>query len=444
MDYSLEGRPAANLCLKQVRVINPGRQQDEVTDVYIHHGEVAGFGQAPEGFTGETINCNGFWLLPGAVDLSARLCEPGFEHKGNIHTESKAAAAGGITHLVCPPDTKPVIDTPAVANLIKEKAYQSGYAHVLPLGAMTSGLEGEMLSEMRALQEAGCIGVTQLRRPIKNAKVLLRCLEYAATFNITVFFQSEDSALAAGGVAHGGMQATRLGLPGIPATAETIGLCRDLLLVEQTGVRAHFGQLSCARSVEVLAAAQRRGLPVTADVSAHQLTFTEEYVDGYNSIHHVIPPYRTEADRQALLDGVNEGIIGMICSDHQPHEAAAKAAPFAVTDPGISALESFLPATYRWVKENKLDVNRWVNAFSTNAAKLLSIDAGQILNDEPANLVLFNPDGKTEMTTDALLSEGKNSPWLNQSLPGKVLLTLCDGHITFAGGIHEAANHNNR
>lgn len=438
MDYSLEGRPTANLCLKQVRIINPAKQQDEITDVYIHQGEVAAFGQAPEGFKGETIACDGLWLLPGAVDLSARLCEPGYQHKGSIHSESKAAAAGGITHLVCPPDTKPVIDTPAVANLICEKAYQSGYAHVLPLGAMTSGLEGDMLSEMHALQEAGCVGVTQLRRPIKNTKVLLRCLEYAATFNITVFFQSEDSSLASGGVAHGGKQATRLGLPGIPATAETVALGRDLLLVEQTGVRAHFGQLSCARSVELIAAAQRRGLPVTADVSAHQLTFTEDYVDGFNSIHYVIPPYRTEADRQALLDGVNQGVIGMICSDHQPHEAAAKAAPFAVTEPGISALETLLPASYRWVKEGKLDVLRWVSALSSNAAELLAIDAGQIALEEPANLVLFNPAGTTTMTKHEMLSEGKNSPWLQQQLPGCVLLTLCDGQITYAGGMHGA------
>ncbi len=439
MDYSLEGRPAANICLKQVRIINPAQQQDDITDVYIHQGEVAGFGTAPQGFQGETLNCQGYWLLPGAVDLSARLCEPGFEHKGSIHSESKAAAAGGITHIVCPPDTKPVIDTPAVANLIREKAYQSGYAHVLPLGAMTSGLDGDMLSEMHALQEAGCVGVTQLRRPIKNTKVLLRCLEYAATFNITVFFQSEDSALSAGGVAHGGAHATRLGLPGIPTTAETVALGRDLLLVEQAGVRAHFGQLSCARSVELIAAAQARGLPVTADVSAHQLSFTEDSVDGFNSTHHVIPPYRTESDRQALLDGVKEGIIGMICSDHQPHEAAAKAAPFAVTESGISALESLLPASYRWVQEGKLDAHTWVRALSTNSADLLSVDAGQILTDEPANLVLFNPDGETRITTEGLFSEGKNSPWLNQTLPGAVLLTLCDGHITYAGGIHEVS-----
>lgn len=438
MEYSLEGRPTANICLKQVRIINPAQQQDEISDLYIQHGEVAGLGKAPENFQGEEISCTGFWLLPGAVDLSARLCEPGFEHKGTIHSETKAAAAGGITHLCCPPDTHPVIDTPAVANLVKEKSYQSGYAHVLPLGAMTSGLQGDFLSEMHALQEAGCIGVTQLRYPIKNTKVLMRCLEYAATFNITVFFNSQDSALAAGGVAHGGVHATRLGLPGIPATAETVALSRDLLLVEQTGVRAHFGQLSCARSVEIIAAAQRRGLPVTADVTAHQLCFTEECVDGFNSIHHVIPPYRTTADQQALLDGLNSGVIGMICSDHQPHEAAAKAAPFAVTEPGISALETLLPASYQWVKSQKIDTNRWVNALSSNAAQLLAIDAGQISQGEPANLVLFNPNGETEISNDTLLSEGKNNPWKGQRLPGKVLLTLCDGHITYAGGIHEA------
>ncbi|MCG8312050.1 MAG: dihydroorotase [Pseudomonadales bacterium] len=432
MDFSRGGRTVANLLLKQVRVIDPLNKKDEIADVYIQQGEIAGFNQAPNNFQADiTIAGNRFWLLPGAIDLCARIREPGQEFKGNIHSETKAAAAGGITHLICPPDTQPVVDTPAVAKLIQERAHQSGYSHVLPLGALTKNLQGELLSEMHALHEAGCAGVAQLRAPIKNSKILLRCLEYAATFNLTVFFQSQDSALADKGVAHGGINATSLGLASIPASAETIALSRDLILVEQTGVKAHFGQLSCARSVELIAQAQARGLAVTADVAAHQLVFTEENVDGFDSVHHVIPPYRTNNDRLALLAGVRDGIIGMICSDHQPHEAAAKAAPFAETEAGISSIETLLPSSFQWVQDNTLDVNQWVSSISTNPAKLLALDAGHLAAGSLANAVLFDPNGSTTIDSATLFSEGKNSPWLHRELPGKVMLTLCDGHISY-------------
>ncbi|PIE40937.1 MAG: dihydroorotase [Gammaproteobacteria bacterium] len=431
MDFSTNGKTVANLCIQQVRVIDPSNGKDKVTDVYIMDGMIESFGSEPANFSADfTIKGEGKWLLPGAVDLCARLCEPGFEHKGNIESETKAAAAGGITHLCCPPDTDPVIDTPAVANLVQEKGYEAGYVHVLPIGALTKDLQGSLLSEMHALHQAGCIGVTQLRAPIKDTKVLLRCLEYAATFDLTVFFQSEDHALAKNGVAHGGVNASNLGLPGIPGTAETIALNRDLLLVEQTGVKAHFGQLSCARSVELIAQAQARGLPVTADVAAHQLCFTDEVICGFDSAHHVIPPYRSPADREALIAGVQSGVIGMICSDHQPHEAAAKAAPFAVTEPGISSIETLLPCSYQWVKSNHIDTTTWVKSLSCNSAKLLNLDAGHLTQGSQANLTLFDPQGITEINEQTLLSEGKNSPWLQQSLPGKVLLTICDGYLS--------------
>ncbi|MCG8670421.1 MAG: dihydroorotase [Pseudomonadales bacterium] len=434
MEYSTGGKTVANLCIKNVRVIDPDNGKDDICDVYIMDGLIESFHQSPAGFSADfTLNGEGKWLLPGAVDLWARLCEPGLEHKGTIHSETKAAAAGGITHLCCPPDTLPVIDTPAVANLIQEKAYQSGYAHVLPIGAITKNLEGNMLSEMHALQEAGCIALTQLRGPIKDTKVLLRCLEYAATFDITVFFQSQDAALAKNGVAHGGINASNQGLPGIPSTAETIALCRDLLLVEQTGVKAHFGQLSSARSVDLIANAKARGLAVTADVCAHQLAFTDDVINGFSSVHHVLPPYRNESDRKALIEGLESGVIEMICSDHQPHEAAAKAAPFAVTEPGISSVETLLPSSFQWVKQNCLGENRWVKALTQNPAQLLDIDAGHISEGSQANVTLFDPEGTTSITAENLLSDGKNSPWLEQQLPGKVLLTICDGHISYKG-----------
>lgn len=428
----------ANLLIKQVRCMDPHQTTapapNTLVDVAVIDGKLYTNTAAlsPEQLSSLTvINAQGAWLLPGVVDLCARTCEPGLTHKGTIDSETQAAAAGGITHLCCPPDTAPVIDTPAVAKLIYERTQHSGYAQILPWGALTQKLEGELLSEMHALREAGCVGVTQLRRGTKNNKVLLRCLEYAATFDLTVLFQSQDRALAANGVAHSGALATHMGLSAIPVSAETIALSRDLHLVEQTGVTAHFGQLSCARSVELIAQARARGLKVTADVAAHQLAFTDAAIADFDSVHHVIPPYRSDTDRQALLQGLKDGTIGMLSSDHQPHEAAAKAAPFPVTEPGISSLETLLPSTYQWVNNNTLDALTWVRALTSNPARLIGIDAGHLESGKTANLTLFDPQRSTTLTAENIYSAGKHNPWLNQTLDGAVTLTLCEGSVTY-------------
>lgn len=422
----------ANLVLRQARLLDPANARDEVTDVGVLNGiltedieQCAGHPDCLD------IDANGLWLLPGAVDLCARLCEPGLTHKGTIASETLAAAKGGVSHVCCPPDTLPIIDTPAVANQVQEIAHQVGFAQVMPWGALTKNLEGELLSEMFALQEAGCVGVTQLRHNVRDNKILLRCLEYAATFDLTVMFQCQDPALAENGVAHAGSIATRLGLSAIPRSAETIALCRNLELVEQTGVKAHFGQLSCARSVALIADAQQRGLPVTADVASHQLWFTDQVLEGFASVHHVQPPYRAESDRQALLQGLQDGVISAICSDHQPHEAAAKAAPFPVTAPGVSGLETLLPSSYQWVVNNQLDFTTWVHALTQGPAHILGITAGHLNNQHSASLTLFDPKGHTDITSQHMASAGHNSPWLNQTLPGEVLLTVSERRITY-------------
>ncbi|MCG8534179.1 MAG: dihydroorotase, partial [Pseudomonadales bacterium] len=386
MDYS---RPQFNqrIHIKNGRVIDPRQILDQVADIYIADGLLAGIGNPPVGFKADIeFDASDMLVIPGAVDLCARVREPGQSQKGSIHSETHAAAAGGITHLCCPPDTKPIIDTRAVAALIQERAYQSGYAHVLPIGALTKGLQGQQLAEMHSLREAGCIGVSQLRNPIKNSQVLLRCLEYASTFDLTVFFQCEDQSISPEGGIHSGPTATRLGLPGIPESAETIALSRDLLLVEQTGVRAHFGQISCARSVELIANAQARKLRVSADVAAHQLFLTDDMIDGFNSQFHVRPPLRSETDRHALIDGVKSGVISMLCSDHQPHQASAKSQPFPATEPGISAFETFLPLTYQLVADGVLTESEWVQRIAMNPAHLINLDAGHLGVGSNANL----------------------------------------------------------
>ncbi len=421
-----------NYAIRGGRLLDTANNRDQVTDIYIANGEIIAIGKQPDGFAPEQeINANGMLILPGVIDICARLREPGFEHKGTIHSETRAAAKGGVTHICCPPDTDPVIDTPAVASLIQERASQSGYAQVIPIGALTKNLEGLQLSEMNALKEAGCIAMTQLRHPFKNTKIQQRCLEYAATFDLPVFFQSEDHGLKGSGLVHYGSNSSRLGLPGIPETAETIGISRDLLLVEQTGIRAHFGQISCARSVELIEQAQTRGLPVTADVAAHQLFFTDEVLDGFNSQYHVDPPFRSENDRRALLGGLKRGVISVICSDHQPHEAEAKAAPFADTAAGISSIEVLLPLTYRLVKKGFLTEAEWISALTSAPASVLGIDAGQIQVNTPANLTLFDPNQSWVMNSDSLISHGSNTPFIGESFTGRVRMTFCDGHVTF-------------
>lgn len=418
--------------IKGGRLVDPAQKLDLVTDIYVADGIVLGIGQRPVGFSDdEVIDARGALIMPGAVDLCAHLREPGIDAKGTIYSETRAAAAGGITHVVCPPDTDPVVDSPAVANLIQERAYQAGYCHVFPLGALTKGLQGQQLAEMHALKEAGCIGFTQMRRPLKDSRVLLRCLEYAATFDLTVFFQSEDAGLSADGCAHAGPTAARLGLPGIPTAAETVALSRDLLLVEHTGVKAHFGQLSCARSVELIANAQARGLPVTADVAAHQLFLTDTQVDGFNSLYHVDPPLRSESDRAGLVEGVRSGVIAALCSDHQPHEAAAKSAPFPASEPGISAFATFLPLTYQLVRKNVLSVAEWVQRVSVNPARLLGLDAGTVRIGDDANLTVFHPDLHWTLGMDSLLSLGANTPYLGSTIKGRVIATIKDGRVTF-------------
>ena len=403
-----------------------------MADIYIADGLLAGIGNPPVGFKADIeFDASDMLVIPGAVDLCARVREPGQSQKGSIHSETHAAAAGGITHLCCPPDTKPIIDTRAVAALIQERAYQSGYAHVLPIGALTKGLQGQQLAEMHSLREAGCIGVSQLRNPIKNSQVLLRCLEYASTFDLTVFFQCEDQSISPEGGIHSGPTATRLGLPGIPESAETIALSRDLLLVEQTGVRAHFGQISCARSVELIANAQARKLRVSADVAAHQLFLTDDMIDGFNSQFHVRPPLRSETDRHALIDGVKSGVISMLCSDHQPHQASAKSQPFPATEPGISAFETFLPLTYQLVADGVLTESEWVQRIAMNPAHLINLDAGHLGVGSNANLSVFDPNLEWQLTEDSLVSQGKNTPFLDSVLQGKVMLTLKDGAISY-------------
>lgn len=421
-----------NILISGGRVIDPTQQWDEVADLYIHNGVIAALGQAPDGFVAdEVIDARGQVVCPGLIDLCTHLREPGYTQKGTIASETAAAAAGGITTLVTTPDTQPIVETPAVAELIQDRAAAVGFARVLPMGALTRGLEGEQLAPLHGLASSGCVAFTNLRRPISSSQTLLRCLEYAATHDLLVVFQAQDNTLAANGCMHDDTTSTRLGLIGIPETAETIEVSRCLLLVEQTGVRAHFGQLSCERSVRLIEAARERGLQVSADVAIQHLLLTDECVDGFNAAFHLQPPLRSPLDRAGLRQGLVTGTIAAICSDHQPHDPIAKQAPFAATEPGMSGLETLLPLSLSLVEQQLLALPQLIEALTAAPARILGIDGGTLALGAPADVCVFDPQAEWVLTEAELRSAGKNTPFLGQRLKGRVNATLMDGRIVF-------------
>lgn len=420
------------LTIEGGRVIDPLNGIDKVQDLHIEAGRILALGTAPHGFTpDQKIPAHGHVVCAGLVDLCARLREPGFEHKATIASESWAAASGGITTLCCPPDTDPIIDTPAVAELIHQRGEQVGKAHIVTLGALTKGLAGTQLSEMMALKEAGCVGLSNALQPVTNTQIMRRAMEYAATHGLTVFLHAEDSWLRNLGCAHEGMVSTRLGLPGIPESAETVALARDLVLIEQTGVRAHFSQLSCARAVQMIARAQHDGLPVSADVSAHQLFLTEMDISDFNSDCHVIPPLRTQRDRDELRKGVSKGVLSAICSDHQPHEPDAKLNPFMTTAPGISGLETLLPLTLRLVQEGLLTLSEAIARLTSGPAGILGIDAGDLTIGTAADICIYHPEQYWLFDKQAMVSHGHNSPFSGWEFQGRVTHTLLGGKLVY-------------
>jgi dihydroorotase len=413
-------------------VIDPGSEVDTVMDVYIDRGRIAALGEPPDGFTADrTLEAAGRLVCPGLVDLAARLRQPGHEHKATINSETRAAAAAGITTLCCPPDTEPVIDTPAVAELIHQTAEHGGKARVLPIGALTQGLEGEALSEMAALKQAGCVAVSNVLRPMKNTLVLRRSMEYAASHNMAVFLHAHDEILANGGCVHEGSMSTRLGLPGIPEAAETSAVASLLILIQQTGVRAHFCRLSSAKAVNMVGRASYEGVPVSFDVAAHHLFLTHHDLWQFNSQCHVLPPLRTDRDRDGLRGCLTRGALAAVCSDHQPHEPDAKLAPFPATEPGISALETLLPLCLRLVDEGVVTRNEAIACVTHRPASILGIDAGTLQPGARADVCIIDPQHEWLLDDDTLVSRGHNTPFLGWHLKGRVTHTLLGGKLVY-------------
>jgi len=412
------------------RVIDPANGIDQLIDLHIADGKIIALGQAPDGFEADQrFDASNRLVTPGLVDLSVRLREPGLEHKGTIASETRAAAAGGITTVTSPPDTFPVTDTPAVIELIRHRAEQAGHARVLCLGASTQGLKGQNIAEMGALLGAGCVGMSNAWAPVASNLVRRRIMEYAATYDLTVFLHAEDGTLRNNGCMHEGAVSTRLGLPGIPSAAETVAVARDLALIEATGVKAHFCRISSARAIQKIGRAQHDGLPITVDVSAHQLYLTDMDLADFNSQCHVRPPLRSQRDMQSLREGIQRGSINAICSDHQPHEADAKLVPFRESASGASTLETLLPLTLRLAEESRMSLSQALACVTHKPAQILGQNLGTLGLNCEADLIIIDPDQYWTVNPQTLFSRGHNTPFLGWEVKGRATHTFLGGKL---------------
>jgi dihydroorotase len=416
-------------------MVDPTNQINDHKDLYIDQGRIVAIGSQPEGFIADqTIDAAGLIVCPGLIDLLAHLSDSGQHHTASIASETKAAIKGGITSLCIGPDHTPIIDSQATVDLIEGQVAKSGQANVYTIGALTQGLEGELLSEMLALKQAGCLGVSNGPNPIPNTLILRRAMEYAATLDLTVFIHAADPWLQSQGCIHEGMVSSRLGLGGIPEAAETIAIARDISLIEQTGVRAHFYSISCGKTVSMLREAQNRGLPITADVSPHHLHLSEHDIGNYESLSHVMPPLRSTRDRDQLQQAVRDGIITAISSHHQPLDKDAKLGPFAETKPGISGLESLLSLTLKLVDDDELTLPQAIANLTQNPAQILAINAGHLSIGAHADICIIDPHADSECEPEDFISAGKNSPFKGWYANHAVAYTLLKGRIAYQKG----------
>ena len=404
--------------IENVRVLDPIQNTDSVQTVYLENGKFV----AETAAVSETIDGQGKWLMPTMVDLCARLREPGQQQHGTLKSEGKAARENGILHVFTPPDSKPIVqDNGALIHGLVEKAMLDGGIYLEVIGAQTQGLQGQQPANMAGLKKGGCTAVSNASAPFVNDDVVLRTLEYAAGLDLTVVFYAEEPQIAKDGCVHEGFIASRQGLPMIPALAETVAIAKYLLMIEVTKVRAHFGLLSCGASVELIRIAKEKGLPVTCDVAMHQLHLTDALIDGFNSLAHVRPPLRAEQDKELLRQGVKSGVIDAICTHHEPLSSSAKMAPFAETQPGFSAFDTYVPFGIQLVNEGLFTPLEWVEKVTLAPAKVAQM--ADRWADE-AGWVLVDPELEWTLNKESIVSQGKNTPLINQKVRAKVLKTF--------------------
>jgi dihydroorotase len=432
---------ANGLHIKGGRLIDPSTKTDTHADLFIADGKIVGVSDkhgngAPAGFEATSVlDAAGCIICPGLVDLSARLREPGFEYRATLESEMAAAAAGGVTSLACPPDTDPVLDEPGLVEMLTHRARLPEFARVHPVGALTVGLDGERLTEMAELSEAGCVAFGQAHRSIVDTQVLLRALQYAATFDFPVWLQPQDKFLSRKGVAHDGEVAARLGLAGIPVAAETIAIASLLELVRITGTRLHLRRISSAAGLAMIVAARSAGINVTCEVTINHLHLTDLDIGYFNAHARLDPPLRSQNDREALRAGLASGAINALTSDHTPVDDDGKQMPFEEAETGATGLELLLPLTLKWAAEMALPLTTALARVTCDPARIIGTfdkGAGQIKLGAAADVCVFDPQAEFLVSRENLKSQGKNTPFLGLTLPGRVRYTLIDGHLAYA------------
>lgn len=414
-------------------LVDPANEIDRQANVFIADGKIIAVAERPDAWQADlSIDAANKLVLPGLVELSACLREPGHEHKATIQSETRAASASGITSLACLPTTDPVVDSPSQVELIDQLSRDGNrHCRVYVIGALTVGLQGECLSEMAALKTAGCVGVSNVLQPVKNSLVLRRAMEYASSQGLTIFAYPLDHQLANNGCIHEGPASSRLGLPGIPVAAETAALAFQLALIEELNVRTHFCRLSTRCAVSMIARAHRADLPITADTGILHLFLTDEDMQDFDGLCHNVPPYRTRADRDGLREGAATSTLSAISADHQPHEIEAKLAPFQSTEPGSSTLETLLPLLLQLVDENVLTLSGAIQLVTQKPAEILGIAAGNLSVGARADLCIVDPRSEWTLDSKTMRSRGKNTPLLGKRLKGRVTHTFIDGKPVF-------------
>lgn len=418
--------------IKNGRLIDPASGTDAMQDVFIAAGRIVATGAAPAGYSANrTIDATGLVVCPGLVDLAVRLREPGFEYKATLESEMDAAAAGGVTSLACPPDTDPPLDEPGLVEMLKFRAKNLNQSHVYPVGALTLGLKGTHLTEMAELTDAGCVAFSHADAPLTDTQLLLRALQYAATFDFPVWLRPQDAGLAKGGVAHDGQVATRLGLAAIPVCAETVALSAILLLARETGARIHLCRLSSAEGVDMARQARQRGLKLTCDVAIHHAHLSEMDIGYFDPNCHLTPPLRSQRDRDALRAALADGTVDALCSDHTPVDDDAKQLPFGEAEPGATGVELLLPLALKWIEETRLPLAQGIARITSNPARVLGINAGTLAAGANADICVFDPERYWKVEPASLKSQGKNTPFTGIEVKGKVRYTLVDGQVVY-------------
>ena len=419
------------ILIKNGRVVDPASGFDQQADVALADGKVFGIG-AVSGFQADRIiDATGCIVAPGLVDLAARLRDPGYEHEGMLESEMAAAVAGGVTSLVCLPDTDPVLDEPGLIEMLRFRASKQNGARLYPLGALTRNLAGEVLTEMAALTDAGCIGFTQADVALADTQVLQRALLYASTFDYTVWLRPHDGALGKG-VAASGPLATRLGLAGVPVAAETIAIFTIVELMKSTGARVHLCRLSSAAGVQLVREAKAAGLPLTCDVSINSLLLIDIDIGYFDSRARLNPPLRQQRDRDALSAALADGTIDALVSDHTPVDADAKTLPFAESEPGATGLELLLPLALQWGEQSGAGLVRALQVVtSAPAQRLTTRGAGELTQGGTADICVIDPGVEWQVLPEALRSQGKSTPFTGYALRGRARHTIVAGRVVY-------------